>query len=347
MVTDLFLLILSIAMLVGGAEILVRSASFLALRVGISPFVIGLTILGFGTSAPELAASIASARAGHGEIAVGNVIGSNIMNVALVLGVTASLVPIPVIRTVVQREVLVTIAASFTPYLALATGGVVTRLQGLAMVAGLFAFLGWVAVQARKEPASATDADGDLEKAEGGAAKVMGSLAFIVAGIGILVVGAALLVDAATGIARALGVSELIIGLTIVAGGTSAPELATSLVAVWKGRSDLGVGNILGSCVFNLLGILGITAMVTPLTIPPEAFRFDLPVMIATAIACLPIMLTGHRISRLEGVLLAIGFLAYTVLLFVGWPYPADRGSTTPQDTAVSIQAPPSTSSPS
>lgn len=348
MVTDLLLLILSIAVLVAGAEILVRGATRLALRIGISPFVVGLTVVGFGTSAPELAASIASARSGHAEIAVGNVIGSNIMNVALVLGLTAIVMPIPVSRTVVQREVGITIAASFVPYAALATGGVIGRGLGAAMVAGLLVFLGWTFRESRRDPSLPVEVETPTDEPRSGPLRVLVDLLFVAFGIGMLVVGAGILVDSASAIARALGVSELVIGLTIVAGGTSAPELATSLVAVLRGRSDLGVGNILGSCVFNLLGILGITAVLVPLEVPREVFLFDLPVMILTAVACLPIMFTGHRINRWEGVALTAGFVAYTVMLFAGWPFPADRGAAEPtQPTAASIQAPPSTSSPS
>ena len=362
MATDLSLLILSIAVLVAGAEILVRGATRLALRVGISPFVVGLTVVGFGTSAPELAASIASARTGHAEIAVGNVIGSNIMNVALVLGLTAMIMPIPVSRTVVQREVGITIATSFVPYAALLSGGTIGRGLGVAMVAGLGVFLGWTFLESRRDPSLPVEVEEPEVTPRSGVIHVLTDLGFVAFGIAMLVFGAGMLVDSASAIARELGVSELVIGLTIVAGGTSAPELATSLVAVWRGRSDLGVGNILGSCVFNVLGILGITAIVTPIDVPREVFVFDLPIMILAAVACLPIMFTGHRINRWEGVLLTAGFVAYTVMLFAGWPFPADRGDVSPDAattsvvspagfddyrTAASIQAPPSTSSPS
>ncbi len=363
MATDLTLLILSIAVLVAGAEILVRAATRLALRMGISPFVVGLTVVGFGTSAPELAASIASARTGHAEIAVGNVIGSNIMNVALVLGLTAIIMPIPVSRTVVQREVGITIAASFVPYAALLQGGVVGRGLGILMVAGLGLFLGWTLLESRRDPSLPVEVEEAEVGPRSGILHVLTDLGLVALGIAMLVFGAGMLVDSASAIARALGVSELVIGLTIVAGGTSAPELATSLVAVMRGRSDLGVGNILGSCVFNLLGILGITAIITPLEIPRDVFVFDLPVMILTAIACLPIMFTGHRINRFEGILLTAGFVTYTIMLFAGWPFPADRGApaspepsissiatpmpTDDHRTAASIQPPPSTTSPS
>ncbi len=362
MAIELLQLVLSIAVLVTGAEILVRGATRLALRIGISPFVVGLTVVGFGTSAPELAASIESARTGHAEIAIGNVIGSNIMNVALVLGLTAMIMPIPVSRTVVQREVGITIAASFVPYAALLSDGVIGRSLGSLMLAGLAVFLGWTFIESRRDPSLPIEIDEPDTTRSSGSIRPLVDIALVGFGILMLMMAAGLLVSSASAIARSLGVSELVIGLTIVAGGTSAPELATSLVAVMRGRSDLGVGNILGSCVFNLLGILGITALVTPIEVPREVFVFDLPIMILTAVACLPIMFTGHRINRWEGVLLTAGFVVYTVMLFAGWPFPADRGDVSPDGaatsvvspagfddyrTAASIQAPPSTSSPS
>ena len=326
MALDLLILVLSIGILIFGAELLVRGAARLALRIGVSPFVIGVTVVGFGTSAPELAASIASATSGHGEIAVGNVIGSNIMNIALVLGVTAMVMPIPVSRTVVQREVVVTILVAFVPFLAMPRGGTVERPLGAAMVAALVGFLYWTFRTSRTEGGMPIEAEVPDSPPHGPWRTII-DIALVMIGIGMLVVGAELLVESATSIARALGISELVIGLTIVAGGTSAPELATSLMAVMRGRSDLGVGNILGSCVFNMLGILGITALVQPVTIPPEAFVFDIPVMIACSVACLPILFTGHRISRLEGAALATGFAIYTTMLFAGWPFPADRST--------------------
>ena len=328
MTLDLLILILSIGILIFGAELLVRGAARLALRIGVSPFVIGVTVVGFGTSAPELAASIASATSGHGEIAVGNVIGSNIMNIALVLGLTAMVMPIPVSRLVVKKEVVVTIAVAFVPFLALPRGGVVERPLGAAMVAALIGFLYWTFRTSRNEGGMPIEAEVPDAPPRSGFGRTALDIGLVLIGIGMLVFGANLLVDSATSIARVLGVSELVIGLTIVAGGTSAPELATSLMAVLRGRSDLGVGNILGSCVFNILGILGVTAMVQPVTIPAEAFIFDLPVMIACSLACLPILFTGHRISRLEGAALFGGFVIYTTLLFVGWPFPADRAGT-------------------
>ena len=338
MAANLLLLLLSIGVLVAGAELLVRGAGRLALRLGVSHFVIGVTVVGFGTSAPELAASIASATTGHAEIAIGNVVGSNIMNIALVLGVTAMIAPIPVDRGIVRRETLVTIAVSFVPLAALATQRTVGRVFGATMTLGLLAFLYWSFSSSRRDGGHPSEEDLVPDQPPRGAGPLLLDIVVMAAGLVLLVGGADQLVRSATEVALGLGVSEVVIGLTIVAGGTSAPELATSLVAVARGRTDLGVGNILGSCVFNILGILGITAIITPIEIPIEVFQFDLPVMILVAIACLPILLAGHRISRLEGVLLTASFVLYTVLLFAGWPFPADRG--TKVDSPASVVEP-------
>ena len=335
MAANLLLLLLSIGVLVAGAELLVRGAGRLALRFGVSHFVIGVTVVGFGTSAPELAASIASATTGHPEIAIGNVIGSNIMNIALVLGVTAMIAPIPVDRGIVRRETVVMILVSFVPLAALATERTIGRLFGATMTAALLAFLWWSFTSSRRDGGHPAE-DESIPTAPGrGGTSMLIDLAVMGAGLLLLVFGADRLVSSATEVARGLGVSEIVIGLTIVAGGTSAPELATSLIAVVRGKTDLGVGNILGSCIFNILGILGITAIVTPIEIPVEVFQFDLPVMILVAIATIPILFSGHRISRIEGVLLTSSFVLYTVMLFVGWPFPADRNSAVAPPTVV------------
>ena len=335
MFESLLLLLLSIGVLVAGAELLVRGAGKLAHQLGVSHFVIGVTVVGFGTSAPELAASIASATTGHPEIAVGNVIGSNIMNIALVLGMTAIIAPIPVDRGIIRRETVVMIAVSFVPLAALATHRTVGRLFGATMTAGLLAFLWWSFTSSRRDGGHPAE-DESIPAVPGrGGMSMLIDLLVMSAGLILLVLGADRLVSSATEVARGLGVSEVVIGLTIVAGGTSAPELATSLIAVARGKTDLGVGNILGSCIFNILGILGITAIVTPIEIPIEVFQFDLPVMILVAIATVPILFSGHRISRFEGCLLTASFVLYTVMLFVGWPFPADRGTTADSPASV------------
>jgi cation:H+ antiporter len=337
MIPNLLILVLSLGTLILGAELLVRGASRLATRFNVSPFVIGVTVVGFGTSAPELAASLAAATSGHGGMAVGNVIGSNIMNIALVFGVTALITPILVKKRVIWRETIFTIVVSFLPLLALANGGVLGRGLGILFVLGLIGFLWWSFASSRSDGGLPIETETKESTTDSrNSRQILIPLVLLVVGLALIVAGADRLVTSATEVARSLGISEVVIGLTIVAGGTSAPELATSLIAVLRGKRDLAVGNILGSCVFNILGILGITAIVVPLRIPEEVFWFDLPVMIGVSVACFPILLSGHRISRFEGGLLTTTFVVYTVLLFVGWPFPADRGTAAPEGEATS-----------
>ncbi len=326
MIVPIFWIIISLLVLTAGAEVLVRGASNLARRLGVSSFFIGLTIVGFGTSTPELAISLRAALLGLSDINVGNVVGSNIMNIALILGVTALLSPIAVNTGVVKRQVLLVIFAAFLPYGALLTGGAVSRLQGLLMTLGLAAFI-WTGYRAGRREQAGIDAALNAELGlELGIANTQSSrgwflqIAAICAGLALLVIGANLLIDNAVAIARSLNVSELVIALTIVAGGTSAPELFTSLVAAVRKQSDIAVGNVLGSNIFNLLGIMGISCMVRPQQISAQVFWLDLPVMIAVSVACLPIMMSQQRISRTEGVMLLCGYAAYLIVLLLVAP---------------------------
>jgi cation:H+ antiporter len=314
MLLSLLLLLLSLLLLTVGAELLVRGSSTLALRAGISPFVVGMTIVGFGTSAPELAASVMAALREVPEIAVGNVVGSNIANVLLVLGVIALVKPIPVEGRSVLRDILLLVGVSLLPYAALATGGVLGRTMGVLFFAGLLLFLYRSWRSGRQSPEEPPPASSDWRSAW------WFNALLAAAGIAVLVSSSALLVDSAVSLATSMGVSELVIGLTIVAVGTSMPELVTSLVAALRGRSDLGLGNIVGSGIFNILGILGLTAAVHPIEIAPQVFRFDMPLMILAAVLLLPFAATGRRISRVEGGILAAMFAAYLLALATGVP---------------------------
>lgn len=327
MLGDLSLILVALLVLTLGAEMLVRGAIAIARRLGVSGFFIGLTIVGFGTSTPELCTSLVAAARGEGDIGVGNVVGSNIFNIAVILGVTALIAPIPLQLHMVRRDVLVIIAVACTPLLALLTGGVLGRWLGAAMVAALLAYLwrGYVTGKRQNQRELEQAAERELEDelaapSSGWLGRPMGSALLIIAGLGTLVAGSTLLVNAASSFARGLGVSELVIGLTIVAAGTSAPELVTSLVAALRKQSDISVGNILGSNIFNILGILGLTCAITPQHITPQVFALDIPVMVAVSIACIPIMRSGARISRGEGVLLLAAYSAYMVVLFVYAP---------------------------
>ncbi len=330
MARDILLLIASLAVLTLGAEALVRGAAALAKRMGVSSFFIGLTIVGFGTSAPELATGVTSAIRGMPDINVGNVVGSNIFNIAVILGITALIAPIPVNTRLVRKEAAIVIAVAFAPYLALASGGVMQRWVGGLLVAllGVYLWRGFLA--GRREGAAEAAAERELERelgirptARARSPVVDGVL--IAMGLAMLVVGARLLVDSAVSIARTLNISELAIALTIVAGGTSAPELATSLIAALRKQSDISVGNILGSNIFNILGIMGVTSLALPQRVSEQVMWMDAPVMIAASVACLPIMMSGGKISRIEGGGLLAAYAAYLYVIFAlapGW-FPA------------------------
>lgn len=316
--TTWMLLIAGLAVLVTGAELLVRGASRLALRFGISPLVVGLTVVAFGTSSPELAVSVQSGLAGQADIAVGNVVGSNIFNVLAVLGLAALIAPLVVQQQLVRFEVPLIVGLSVL-VLAMAQDGRIGAFDGLLLVAGLVAYTVFVIRQARRE-AAAVQAEYQREfgaAAPGWLAQLPVQVILILAGLGLLVLGATWLVDSAVAIARALEISEAVIGLTIVAAGTSFPELATSVVAALRGERDIAVGNVVGSSVFNLLGILGVAALVTPggLAVAPALVVFDIPVMIAVAFACLPVFGTGQRIERWEGALFLGYYVAYVAYL--------------------------------
>jgi len=314
--SSLVLLLVSLILLTLGAELLVRGASILALRAGVSSFFVGMTIVGFGTSTPELATSIFAALDGSPEIAVGNVVGSNIANLTGMLGVIAIVSPIAVRAGSITREVLLLVAVTALPYAALGTQGVLDRVMGVAFLLGLLWFVWW---SYRTNLTSEPDADAP-KVPPGWRGGVAWNLVLSIVGIAVLAGSSRLLVDSAVELATRWGVSELVVGLTIIAVGTSAPELVTSLVAQLRGRSDLGLGNLVGSGIFNVLGILGATALLQPTPLSRQIFWFDLPVAILVAAAMLPIMRTGRSISRAEGIALLAGFVLYTVALYQGWP---------------------------
>ena len=314
-------LLAGLVVLVAGAELLVRGASRLAQRFGISPLVIGLTVVAFGTSAPELAVSVQSGLTGQADIAVGNVVGSNIFNVLAVLGFAAVIAPLVVRQELVHFQVPLVIGLSVL-FLVMAFDGQISQFDGLLLVGGLAAY---TALAIRKSRREAESVLAEYAKEFGGSragwlSRLPVQIAFVLSGLGLLVLGASWLVESAISIARALEISEVIIGLTIVACGTSFPELATSVVATIRGERDIAVGNVVGSCVFNILGIMGVTALIIPdgLSVAPALVYFDIPVMIGAAIACLPIFATGHIIARWEGLLFLAYYAAYLGYLILG-----------------------------
>ncbi len=320
------LLVLGIALLVLGADVLVKGAKRLARAAGISPFVIGLTVVAFGTSAPELGGSLGAVFKGEPALAVGNVIGSNIANIGLILGVTAIICPIPVRLSVIRKEAVIMIVVTVGAVL-LMLGGGAHRIEGALLVASLFAFIVFAYLNGKK-PADSSEASELVRAAqelddELGASKpdqrIWVSIVFVLAGLAMLFFGSVLLVDGARALAEMVGVPTAVIGLSLVAFGTSVPELALSTIAALRKEPDIAVGNIIGSNIFNLLCVLGFTALFSPVQLPPpEGFwTRDAPLMILITVACMPIMLVGRNVSRIEGVLLLGLYTGYLGVLFV------------------------------
>ena len=315
------LIVLGTAALVAGADWLVRGASRLAIRTGLSNVVIGLTVVAFGTSAPELAVSLGDVLRGSedaGEIAVGNVIGSNIANILFALGLAAAIGgALVVAQRIVRIDVPIMIGVSVL-FLLFALDGSIGRLDGLVLTIGLVAYVTWTVLWARRRTAIGVELEYEeaLAPARHPPRSVWNDISVFLVGLGLLVFGAQGLVTGASDIATDLGVCDLLVGLTIVAIGTSLPEVATTIVAAFRGQRDLAVGNAIGSNLFNLLAVIGITAVVSPtsLPIPDSALRIDIPVMIAVAVACLPIFVHGFVLRRWEGSL----FFCY-YLLYLGW----------------------------
>ncbi len=318
--TLLLLFAAGLVLLLLGAELLVRGASRLALALGLAPIVVGLTVVSIGTSAPELAISLGSALSGTPDLALGNVVGSNIANVLLILGLVALIVPLVVHRQLVWLDVPLMIAASALTF-AMAFDGRIARWEGGVLVFCAIVYIVFLIRMAKRHPEQVPE-DPELTESETGPAPKIGvarQLLLMAAGLAMLIGGARFLVDAATAMASALGLSDLVIGLTVVAVGTSLPEIATSILSALRGQRDLAVGNIVGSNLFNLLLVLGTTALIASDGVPvgASAIRFDLPVMTAVAVACLPIFFNGHRIARWEGALFLGYYLAYTAYLLM------------------------------
>jgi len=305
--------IAGLLLLIIGAEGLVKGASRLAVRFGMSPLLIGLTVVAFGTSSPELAVSLKAAIDDQAGIALGNVVGSNVFNVLFILGVSALIVPLTVAQQLIRFDIPLMVGLSLLVLL-LVLDGSVGRLDGGLLVIGLAAYLLFLFRQSRREPSPESS---DEHGPEG--ARLLNNLAYVVGGLGMLVLGSRWLVDGAVVFAQALGVSDQVIGLTIIAAGTSLPEVVTSIVAALRGERDIAVGNVVGSNVFNILGVLGLTGLLAPtgIAVPEAMAGFDIPVMIAVALLCLPICFTGGVISRWEGGVLLAYYLAYTLYLIL------------------------------
>lgn len=304
--------------LVVGGELVVRSSSRLAFSLGISPVVIGLTVVAFGTSSPELAVSIGAALGGSPDMAIGNVVGSNIYNILLVLGLATLVRTLIVHQQLIRFDVPLVIAVSLLLWI-LVLDGSLDVIDGLLLVGLLLIYTAFTVWHGRRESAAVVHAYREgLEPTVGTSSRKWQVVIF---GIGLiaLVSGAQVLVGGASDVARSFGVPELVVGLTVVAIGTSLPELVTSVAAVARGHRDLAVGNVVGSNLFNILGVLGISAIIAPggIEVPAQAVTFDIPIMLAVAVACLPLLFTGHELRRWEGALF-VGFaVAYTTFLIL------------------------------
>ncbi len=313
-----FLIIAGFALLLFGGESVVRGSVALAQRLGVSPLIVGLTIVGFGTSLPEMVVSVNAALVGSPGLAVGNVVGSNIANILLILGVAAVIAPIAVHPGAVKRDLLGMSAATLV-YVGLGMSGQIVFWQGALMLIALLAYIGFTVWHDNKTNDEAAALHRDEAAEIGDLPLRTASIAgIIIVGLFAVVVGAEWLVTGATTLATEFGVPEEVIGLTVVAIGTSLPELATSIVAAYRGHSDVCVGNVLGSNLFNLFGITGVTALFAPLPFSDKIVSFDLWILLAATAIIIPFMLTGRRISRPEGTVLLILYVAFIASQFIG-----------------------------
>lgn len=316
------LLVVGLVALVLGAEALVRGAARLAARTGMSSVVIGLTVVAFGTSAPELAVSVGDALRGGddaGAIAIGNVVGSNIANILLVLGTAAAVGgALYVAQRIVRLDVPIMIGASVL-LLIFVLNERLGRIEGVILLVALVVYVTWTVIAATRgsTPEIVTEYEEAFDPEELARTPVLADLGLVVLGLALLVVGSQSLVSSASDIATEIGVSDLVIGLTVVAIGTSLPELATTVLAAIRGQRDLAVGNAIGSNLFNLLAVLGVSAVVSPNAIPvaTSAVQVDIPVMVAVAVACLPIFANGSVLNRWEGIAFLVAYTAYIVWL--------------------------------
>jgi cation:H+ antiporter len=306
-------------LLVAGGELLVRGATGIANILGISPIVIGLTVVAFGTSTPELAVSLNAAFQGNADIAVANVVGSNIFNTLFILGVCGLISPLVIHSQIIRRELPIMLGVSLL-MLAFSWGGVINRFEAIVLFFGIVLYTGWLLRDAKKNRA----ANRELEKesaqefsVKAGGQKLWQVLVLTAGGLGIVMLGADWLVFAAVEIAQAWGVSDTVIGLTIVAAGTSLPEVVASVIATIKGERDIAVGNVIGSNIYNLLAILGISGAIVPagLAVDSAMLALDIPVMIFAAALCWPFFKTGRQFSRGEAGIFFAGYIAYAAFL--------------------------------
>jgi len=314
----LLLFIGGLLALILGAEVLVRGASKIAAGLGVSPLIIGLTVVAFGTSTPELAISVNGAMTAQANIALGNIIGSNIFNVLFILGLSALIIPLYVSKQLIRFDVPLMIGLSLA-VLDLSLDQMLNRFDGLLLIACLIIYIAVLAFMSlrNRSKENGSEQTPQEEQPSGNNPNWLLNITLIVVGLALLVLGSRWFVNSTVRFASYLGISELVIGLTIVAAGTSMPEVVTSVIAAIRGERDIAVGNVVGSNIFNLLGVLGISAVVAPSGIPvlEAVVGFDIPLMVVVAVACLPVFFTGGTINRWEGALFLGYYIAYTLFL--------------------------------
>ena len=309
-----------------GAEWLVKGSSKLSRDLGIKPIVIGLTVVAFGTSSPELAVSLTASIKGSNDIAIGNIIGSNIANIGLILGISAIVLPLQVERIIMKRELPLMIAISAALYF-MAIDKKIGLIDGVILFTGIIIFVSYQVYNTlnskRKSGNSTGNADGKTcitenadKQSPAGRKHLLYNILYIVIGLTCLLIGSHILVKSAIFIAGRLGVSEMLIGLTVVAFGTSVPEMATSVVSVLRKEADICVGNVIGSNIFNILMVIGSVALVRPLNVARETLFFEFPVMLLFSVALIPMIRGNLRVNRLEGCLLTAGYFVFIFLLF-------------------------------
>lgn len=317
------MLLVGLVLLIVGADLLVKGAARLASSFGVPALVVGLTVVAFGTSAPELAVSVKAAYSGQAELAIANVVGSNVFNILMILGLAALVSPLIVSQQLIRQDVPIMILISFIT-VALVWDGSLARWEAAILFVGLLSYVGFLFVQGRKQGMDVVDDEVSEMLQE--KVPLWKNLLLVVAGLALLVIGARWLVESAVEIASALGVSEAVIGLTIIAAGTSLPEVMTSVVASLKGQRDIAIGNVVGSNVFNLLCVLGLSGMVSPepLLAGEQMTHLDLPVMLGVAMLCLPLFFVGSMLTRLEGcffLALYVAYVWYMIAVTLSAPY--------------------------
>ncbi len=315
------LFIAGLIALIGGAELFLKAVDHFGLKWGVSPVIMGLTVVAFATGAPELAISIKAASSGSADLVLGNIIGSNIANILLILGVTALIAPLNITRRIIRIDVPIVIGASLLLFF-LASDGVLNTFDGIVLLTGLVAYSIFTYFQIRKskdddDVAEVFEFESSPEELAQGTFFYIKNVGFLLIGLILIVLGSNWMVDSAVTIARLFGLSELVIGLTIISIGTSLPEVATSLSAARKGNADIAVANVMGSNLYNILLTLGVTLMIAPnfLDVSTKAINFDLPFMVAVSIACIPIFIAGFNLTRMDGILFLFYYLSYLAYL--------------------------------